>query len=114
MQKTFSKNFKVAVTSNFKKEAKSLSKKYPSLKSDLFQLVETLEVKPETGVALGKNCFKSEWRSLRKEKVKVEAAELLLALKLLLQQYIFSQFMTNQEKKAYRTRNWMPYSKLPV
>lgn len=58
MQKTSSKKFNVVVTSNFKKEAKRLLKKYPSLKSDLLNLIELLEVNPQKGFPLGKDCFK--------------------------------------------------------
>ncbi len=51
-------SFKVLTTSDFKKDFKALSKKYKSLKSDLFGLVEALEKNPQQGVPLGKNCYK--------------------------------------------------------
>ena len=58
MPETSSTNYSVIVTSNFKKEVKILLKKYPSLKNDLFTLVEQLEKNPLIGTPLGKDCFK--------------------------------------------------------
>jgi mRNA-degrading endonuclease RelE of RelBE toxin-antitoxin system len=51
-------NYKIEVTSSFKKQAKRLLKKYPSLKTEIGTLISVLETKPENGVALGNNCFK--------------------------------------------------------
>lgn len=42
----------------FEKQAKRLVKKYPSLKSELLSLIQTLKVSPESGTPLGKDCFK--------------------------------------------------------
>jgi hypothetical protein len=42
----------------FEKQAKKLIKKYPSLKNELFNLIQELKEKPEKGVSLGKNCYK--------------------------------------------------------
>ncbi len=40
------------------KELKRLAKKYPSLKEEYLQLVQSLISQPEQGTALGNNCFK--------------------------------------------------------
>jgi mRNA-degrading endonuclease RelE of RelBE toxin-antitoxin system len=42
----------------FKKQLKRLSKKYPSIVSDLRTLAETVKVAPTTGISLGNNCYK--------------------------------------------------------
>ncbi len=42
----------------FQRQAKRLIKKYPSLKEDLLQLIETLKSQPLQGTALGNGCFK--------------------------------------------------------
>ena len=42
----------------FDKQLKRLAKKYPSLKSEFADLLESIEKKPEQGTALGNNCFK--------------------------------------------------------
>jgi mRNA-degrading endonuclease RelE of RelBE toxin-antitoxin system len=51
-------NFSVIPSEKFKKEAKRLSKKYPSLKEELVELNETLSSKPETGTPLGNDIYK--------------------------------------------------------
>lgn len=50
--------FKIEVTSYFRKQAKPLLKKYPSLKLELDELFKLLMDKPTTGVTLGNHCFK--------------------------------------------------------
>lgn len=51
-------SFSVIPSDKFKKEAKRLTKKYPSLKTELADLAQVLSVTPETGTALGDNMFK--------------------------------------------------------
>ena len=51
-------NFSVIPSDRFKKEAKRLIKKYPSLITELTELNKLLEVTPDTGTSLGNNTFK--------------------------------------------------------
>ena len=51
-------DYSVIPIERFKKEAKRLAKKYPSLKSELSELSETLKRNPRTGIPLGNNVFK--------------------------------------------------------
>lgn len=51
-------SFSVIPSDKFKKEAKRLSKKYPSLKEELAELNDTLGNKPETGTPLGNDTYK--------------------------------------------------------
>jgi mRNA-degrading endonuclease RelE of RelBE toxin-antitoxin system len=50
--------YKVEVTSYFKKQAKRLIKKFPSLRSEIDNLIDLLELEPNQGVSIGNNCFK--------------------------------------------------------
>ena len=50
--------YKVDVTAQFKKQAKRLIKKFPSLKSEINSLINLLEQDPVQGSPLGNNCFK--------------------------------------------------------
>lgn len=50
--------YKVIAIANFRKEAKKLSKKYPSLKKEIFDLGEQLSKEPLLGVSLGNSCYK--------------------------------------------------------
>jgi mRNA-degrading endonuclease RelE of RelBE toxin-antitoxin system len=51
-------SFSIIPTGRFKKEAKRLSKKFPSLKSELAELNETLTNQPDIGTPLGNNSYK--------------------------------------------------------
>jgi mRNA-degrading endonuclease RelE of RelBE toxin-antitoxin system len=51
-------NYNIIVSPDFEKELKSLVKKYPSLKKEYAELYQSLEITPNQGTPLGKNCFK--------------------------------------------------------
>jgi mRNA-degrading endonuclease RelE of RelBE toxin-antitoxin system len=51
-------NFSVIPSEKFKKEAKRLIKKFPSLKQELTDLNAILEKAPETGTSLGSDTYK--------------------------------------------------------
>ena len=51
-------NFSVIPSDKFKREAKRLIKKFPSLKQELGDLNATLENAPETGTPLGNDTYK--------------------------------------------------------
>ena len=51
-------NYKVKSIAVFEKQAKKLIKKYPSLKLEIFNIVQALKINPNFGVSIGKNCFK--------------------------------------------------------
>lgn len=50
--------YEVLYTRNFEKNLKKLVKKYPSLKSEVLGLIESLENNPEQGKSLGNACYK--------------------------------------------------------
>jgi mRNA-degrading endonuclease RelE of RelBE toxin-antitoxin system len=51
-------SFEIIAVPRFAKDAKRLSKKYPSLKAELNQLFQSLEINPQQGKPLGNFCFK--------------------------------------------------------
>ena len=51
-------SYKVAAIDNFKREAKRLIKKYPSLHKELSELGKELAINPTAGTSLGNNCYK--------------------------------------------------------
>jgi len=51
-------NYKVKTIGPFRKKAKKLSKKYPSLKSELAELGKQLSDNPTMGISLGNDCYK--------------------------------------------------------
>lgn len=51
-------SYNVLAIPTFERQLKRLSKKYPSLKQEFFELIESLEKTPEQGTNLGNNCYK--------------------------------------------------------
>jgi mRNA-degrading endonuclease RelE of RelBE toxin-antitoxin system len=51
-------NFEIEVTFYFKKQAKRLAKKHPSLPSELRELISSLEKSPTQGTMIGRGCYK--------------------------------------------------------
>jgi mRNA-degrading endonuclease RelE of RelBE toxin-antitoxin system len=54
----FSMNFSVIPSDKFKKEAKRLIKKFPSLKQELTELSVILTAHPDSGIPLGNDTYK--------------------------------------------------------
>lgn len=51
-------SYNVLTIPPFDKQLKRLAKKYPSLKNEFAELLESLEQEPEQGTKLGNNCYK--------------------------------------------------------
>ena len=74
-------NYNIELSPNFKREAKRLYKKYPSLKSELKTLFEELEENPELGEPLGSNIYKIRLAIASKNKGKSGGARVLSFVK---------------------------------
>ena len=61
----------------FEKQAKRLSKKFPSLKKELANLIEELKIKPILGTSLGNNCYKIRFSISSKGKGKKGGARVI-------------------------------------
>ena len=66
----------------FDKQAKRLAKKYPSLKSDLTKLIESLTENPTQGVALANNFYKIRLAISSKGKGKSGGARVITYVKI--------------------------------
>jgi len=51
-------NYNVEASDYFARQLKRLVKKYPSLKIEMLHLIQSLEVNPQLGTPLGKECYK--------------------------------------------------------
>ncbi|MBK5191878.1 MAG: hypothetical protein JJE07_01480 [Flavobacteriaceae bacterium] len=71
-------SFKVKSTAVFEKQAKRLSKKFPSLKIELGELIQKLKEKPELGTPIGKNCYKIRISIASKRKGKSGGARVII------------------------------------
>lgn len=69
--------YKVSTIADFDKQLKRLSKKYPSLKSELIELVNELQVVPNRGTSLGNECYKIRLAISSKSKGKSGGARVI-------------------------------------
>jgi mRNA-degrading endonuclease RelE of RelBE toxin-antitoxin system len=74
-------SFNLKTIAAFEKEIKTLSKKYPSLKSDLATLLKLLENDPNIGTPLGKDCFKIRMTISSKGKGKSGGGRIITCVK---------------------------------
>ncbi|WP_332368856.1 type II toxin-antitoxin system RelE/ParE family toxin [Spirosoma telluris] len=65
------------------RDAKQLQKKYPSFKSDLASLIESLQQDPQQGESLGKDCYKIRLAISSKNKGKRGGARAISCVKLI-------------------------------
>jgi|ERR1043166_7634526 mRNA-degrading endonuclease RelE of RelBE toxin-antitoxin system len=73
-------SYNVKTISIFEKQARRLSRKYPSLKNDLLQLVKSLKENPGQGTALGNQCYKVRLAIKSKSKGKSAGARIITYL----------------------------------
>ncbi|QMW02029.1 type II toxin-antitoxin system RelE/ParE family toxin [Spirosoma foliorum] len=76
-------SYKVIFTSDALRDAKQLRKKYPSFKSDLANLIESLQQDPQQGESLGKDCYKIRLAISSKNKGKRGGARAISCVKLI-------------------------------
>lgn len=74
-------SYKVELSVNFKKEAKKLTKKYPSLKVELASLFTKLEENPTLGTPLGNGIYKIRLAIASKNKGKSGGARTMSFVK---------------------------------
>lgn len=74
-------SYEVVTISFFDKQLKRLSKKYPSIKSDIAKLGSLLSIQPEIGTPLGNNFFKIRMAISSKGKGKSGGARVITCVK---------------------------------
>lgn len=93
-------NYKVDTIPLFDKQAKRLSKKYPSLKNDLKILIQKLEENPHHGIALGNNFYKIRLRIASKKKGKSGGARVITYIKIIASTIFLSTIYDKEEKNT--------------
>jgi hypothetical protein len=76
-------SYKISSIPLFDRQAKRLARKYPSLKNDLSDLIESLTIEPLQGKALGNNFFKIRMAISSKGKGKSGGARVITYLKII-------------------------------
>ncbi len=92
-------SFEVRTISAFEKEFRKLSKKYPSLKSDLFKLIKQLEANPFIGTLLGKDFYKIRISISSKGKGKSGGARVITCVKVI-QTIVYLAAIYNKSEKS--------------
>jgi mRNA-degrading endonuclease RelE of RelBE toxin-antitoxin system len=70
-------SYKVKTIPKFDKELKRLAKKYPSLKREFIELVQSLKEQPTQGTSLGNDCYKIRLAIASKQKGKSGGARVI-------------------------------------
>ena len=76
-------SFEIKFVPNFDREIKRLSKKYPSIKQDLLELVEEIMEDPFLGVPLGKDCYKIRMAIASKNQGKSGGSRVITCVKVI-------------------------------
>lgn len=76
-------SYNVKTIAVFERQAKRLIKKYPSLKKELFELIQSLKENPERGTALGNHCYKIRLAVASKGKGKSGGARVITHLQVI-------------------------------
>lgn len=97
-------NYKVHTISLFDKQAKRLSKRYPSLKKDLSNLIQKLQVNPNEGIPLGNGFYKIRLQIISKGKGKSGGGRVITYVKVIAATVYLSSIYDKGEKDAITNR----------
>jgi len=75
-------SYKIKTIPRFDKDIKRLAKKYPSIKAEYIELVQSLKDDPQQGKALGNNCYKIRLSIASKGKGKSGGAKVITYLQI--------------------------------
>jgi hypothetical protein len=75
-------SYKIKTIKVFERQTKRLIKKYASLKSEIFDLIEVLKENPELGTSIGNECFKIRLSIASKNKGKSGGARIITHFKI--------------------------------
>lgn len=73
-------SFEVKTISVFERQAKRLIKKFPSLKTEILELIKELKKQPKKGIPIGHNCYKIRLAIASKGKGKSGGARIITHL----------------------------------
>ena len=94
-----SSKFSVSATDHFARQVKHLAKKYPSIKTDLAQLIALLVEKPIMGDPIGKNCYKIRMKITSKNTGKSGGARVITFVKTTVYKVVLIDIFDKSEKE---------------
>lgn len=107
-------SYKIKIIPNFEKELKRLAKKYPSLKTEYIDLVNSLKREPKQGKAIGNGCYKIRLAIASKGKGKSGGARVITYVQVvdtsvfLLSIYDKSEKENIPDKELLELLKWIP------
>ena len=108
-------SYEVKSIPKFEKELKRLARKYPSLKNEYLELIQSLKLQPEQGSPLGNNCYKIRLSIASKGKGKSGGARVITYVRVvqnfvyLLTIYDKSEQENIPDKELQELLKWIPY-----
>jgi mRNA-degrading endonuclease RelE of RelBE toxin-antitoxin system len=93
-------SYSISFSPTFDRELKRLAKKYPSIKSDLSQLINRLEENPIQGDSLGKDCYKVRMKIASKGKGKSGGSRVITCVKIINEQIKLLSIYDKSEQEA--------------
>jgi hypothetical protein len=91
-------SYNVLTTGNFEREAKRLIKKYASLKNEIADLIQDLQLNPTQGTALGNNIYKIRVAAASKGKGKRGGVRVMSCVKIIDEKvFLFSIFSKGEK-----------------
>ena len=76
-------SFEIIATEPFERKLKRLAKKHKSIKNDLMEIIEELEINPTLGTPIGKDCYKIRIAITSKGRGKSGGARMITYLKII-------------------------------
>ena len=92
-------SFDILITRQFERKFKTLAKKYRSLPSDLSTLIMELEINPQTGDEILKDCFKIRLAIQSKGKGKSAGARIITFVQIVDQTVFLLDIYDKSEKE---------------
>ena len=92
--------FTTELSNNFKKEAKKLIKKYPSIALEIQDLLDSLEIDPIQGEPLGKDCYKIRMAIASKNKGKSGGSRVITCVKVVNETVFLLSIYDKSEKES--------------
>lgn len=93
-------SYRVLVSSTFQKDTKRLFKKYPSIKTDLLILIESLETNPIQGVSLGNDLYKIRLSITSSGKGKSGGARVITLVKVVREEVFLIALYSKSERDS--------------
>jgi hypothetical protein len=93
-------SFKILLSDTFQRNFKQLAKKHSSLKSDLFNLIESLESNPSQGTPLGNNLFKIRVAITSTGKGKSGGARVITMVKVINQEVFLITIYSKSDRES--------------